>query len=231
VRRRARVQDAVEKFSVVKTLQAIEECNVVILVLDARQGIGEQDANLAGHVVESGRALVVAVNKWDGLDGEERAGVRAGVGRKLGFLDFAEFHFISALHGSGVGLLLDEVDRAFANATRDLSTPELTRILEATVAEHQPPLVRGRRIKLRYAHQGGRNPPIIVIHGNQTEEVPEPYRRYLINRFRRALSLEGTPLRLEFRSGSNPYEGRRNRLTPRQERKRRRLKSFVSRKR
>ena len=231
VRRRARVQDAVEKFSVVKTLQAIEECNVVILVLDAGQGIGEQDANLAGHVVESGRALVVAVNKWDGLDREERAGVRTGVARKLGFLDFAEVHFISALHGSGVGLLLDEVDRAFANATRDLSTPELTRILEATVAEHQPPLVRGRRIKLRYAHQGGRNPPIIVIHGNQTEEVPEPYRRYLINRFRRALSLEGTPLRLEFRSGSNPYEGRRNRLTPRQERKRRRLKSFVSRKR
>ena len=230
MRRRARVQDVIEKFSAIKTLQAIEACHVVILVLDARQGIGEQDATLASHVVESGRSLVIAINKWDGLTKEERDGIREGFQRKLAFLDFAAVHFISALHGSGVGLLLDEVDRAYANAVRHLSTPELTRLLQDLVQEHQPPLVNGRRIKLRYAHQGGRNPPIIVIHGNQTAEVPESYRRYLINRFRKLLKLEGTPLRLELRTGENPYEGRRNPLSPRQIKQRQRLKDFVRRK-
>jgi GTP-binding protein len=231
VRRRARVRDAVERFSVIQTLQAIEACNVVILMLDARQGIGEQDATLAGHVVESGRALVVAVNKWDGLDQAARAAVRDAMDRRLAFLDFAAAHFVSALHGSGVGLLLDEVDRAYANAMRDLATPELTRLLEALVREHQPPLVAGRRIKLRYAHQGGRNPPVIVVHGNQTEDLPESYRRYLVNRFRSLLGLAGTPLRLELRSGANPYARKRNKLTPRQLRKRRRLRDHGSRKR
>jgi GTP-binding protein len=231
VRRRAKVRDAVEKFSVIKTLQAIEASNVVVLVLDAQQGIGEHDATLAGHVVESGRALVVAVNKWDGLDQESRAEVREAMGRKLGFLDFAAVHFISALHGSGVGLLLDDVDRVYENATRDLATPELTRLLEDMVREHQPPLVNGRRIKLRYAHQGGRNPPIIVIHGNQTGDLPETYRRYLVNRFRKVLGLDGTPLRLELKSGSNPFAGKGNKLTPRQARKRRRLREHHSRKR
>ncbi len=230
VRRRAKVDDVIEKFSVIKTLQAIEACNVVVLVLDAHQGIGEQDANLAGHVVESGRALVIAVNKWDGLNPEQRAGIKDAIARKLMFLDFAATHFISALHGSGVGLLLDEVDAAFASATRTLPTPILTRLLEDAVQEHSPPLVHGRRIKLRYAHQGGRNPPIIVIHGNQTDDVPDTYRRYLINRFRKALKLNGTPMRLEFKTGTNPYEGKRNKLTPRQERQRLRLKRFVSRK-
>jgi len=230
VRRRAKIRDPVEKLSVIKTLQAIEQCNLVILVLDARQGIGEQDVTLAAHILESGRALVVAVNKWDGLGGGERALVRDTYDRKLGFLDFAAVHYISALHGSGVGRLLEEADRAVANAFRDLSTPELTRILEAAVQEHQPPLARGRRIKLRYAHQGGCNPPIIVIHGNQTAAVPHGYRRYLVNRFRRALDLSGTPLRLELRTGPNPYEGRRNRLTPAQQRKRGRLVRFARRK-
>ncbi len=231
LRRRARVQDAIEKFSVIKTLQAIEASNVVILVLDARAGIGEQDATLAGHIIQSGRALVVAINKWDGLDADQRDRIKMEFSRRLGFLDFAQRHLVSALHGSGVGLLLDEVDRAYANATRDLATPVLTRLLEAAVREHQPPLMQGRRIKLRYAHQGGRNPPIIVIHGNQTGSVPETYRRYLINRFRRELDLLGTPLRIEFRTGSNPYEGRRNQLTARQISKRRRLKTFTQRKR
>ena len=230
MRRRARIEDAVEKFSVVKTLQAIDACNVVVLVLDAQQGIGDHDANLAAHVLESGRALVVAVNKWDGLDDHQRDQVKGALQRRLAFLDFAATRFISALHGSGVGLLLGEVDKAYANATRDLSTPQITRILEAAVREHSPPTVHGRRIKLRYAHQGGRNPPIIVIHGNQTEAVPESYRRYLIGRFREELRLHGTPLRLELRSGPNPYEGRRNRLTPRQERSRERLRRFVKRK-
>ncbi|MBK1717268.1 ribosome biogenesis GTPase Der [Thiocystis violacea] len=230
LRRRSRVHDVIEKFSVIKTLQAIEAANVIILVIDAHEGIGEQDATLAGHIIDSGRALVIAINKWDGLDPEERERIKEQFSRKLAFLDFAKRHLVSALHGSGVGLLLDEVDKAYANATRNLSTPELTRLLEAAVTEHQPPLVRGRRIKLRYAHQGGRNPPIIVIHGNQTEDVPESYRRYLINRFRKALDLLGTPLRLEFKSGSNPYEGKRNQLTARQIGKKLRLKRFTQRK-
>ena len=231
VRRRARVTEAIEKFSIVKTLQAIDACNVVILVLDARAGIGEHDATLAGHILDSGRALVVAINKWDGLDPESRNEVRTQFARKLGFLDFATLHTVSALHGTGVGLLLDEVDRAYANAMKNLATPEVTRLLAAAVQEHQPPLVHGRRIKLRYAHQGGRNPPLIVIHGNQTDDVPETYRRYLINRFRRDLGLAGTPLRIEFKSGENPFKGRRNILTERQIQHRRRLKEFVSRKR
>ena len=227
VRRRARVSEAVEKFSVIKTLQAIEQANVVLLVLDARQGIGEQDATLAGHVLESGRALVIAVNKWDGLDQDQRARIKTELGRKLPFLDFATHKFISALHGSGVGTLYEAIDRAYDNATRKLSTPELTRLLEAFVAEHQPPSVHGRRIKLRYAHQGGQNPPIIVIHGNQTEEVPASYKRFLVGRFRQVLKLEGTPIRIEFKSGENPYKDRRNRLTERQVKKRKRLTNYI----
>ncbi len=226
MRRRAKIDDVIEKFSVIKTLQAIAACNVVILVLDAQQGIGDHDANLAAHIVESGRALVVAVNKWDGLDPSQRDAIKVAVTRRLGFLDFATTRFVSALHGSGVGLLLEEADRAFANATRSLSTPQITRILERAIQEHHPPMVHGRRIKLRYAHQGGRNPPIIVIHGNQTDVLPESYQRFLIGRFRDQLQLHGTPLRLELRSGTNPFEGRRNTLTPRQERSRDRLKRF-----
>ncbi len=230
MRRRAKVRDVIEKFSAIKTLQAIEASNVVVLMLDAHQGVGDQDANLASHVVESGRALVVAVNKWDGLSKEAREAIRASFARKLGFLDFAAIHYISALHGSGVGLILDEVDRVFANAVRHLPTPELTRLLQDLVREHQPPLINGRRIKLRYAHQGGRNPPIIVIHGNQTDDLPESYRRFLVNRFRQILKLHGTPLRLEFRTGENPDEDRHNPLTPQQLRQRQRLMKFVKRK-
>ena len=229
VRRRARVSDAIEKFSVIKTLQAIEQANVVLLVLDAHQGVGEQDATLSGHVLESGRALIVVINKWDGLESDEREWVKVELERKLPFLDFADKRFVSALHGSGVGKLLGAVDAAYANATRKLPTPELTRVLESAVQEHQPPLVRGRRIKLRYAHQGGQNPPLIVIHGTQTEAVPNSYKRYLTNRFRKVFNLLGTPIRVEFKSGSNPYEGRKNKLTDRQIRKRQRLKKFVKR--
>jgi GTP-binding protein len=227
VRRRARISEAVEKFSVIKTLQAIEQANVVLLVLDARQGISDQDAGLAGHVVDSGRALVVVINKWDGLAGDERERIRREMQRRLPFLDFAAWQFVSALHGSGVGHLLGAVDAAYRAATIDLKTPELTRILEEAVAEHPPPLVHGRRIKLRYAHQGGKNPPVIVVHGNQTAEVPASYRRYLVNRFRSVFALRGTPLRVEFKTGGNPYAGRRNKLTERQRRKRGRLMRFV----
>ncbi len=230
VRRRAKVDNVIEKFSVIKTLQAIEEANVVILVLDAQLDIIDQDATLAGHVLESGRALVVAINKWDGLSPDKRDKIKEDLERKLPFLDFAEKHFISALHGSGVGKLFPVVDKVYANAIRDIPTPELNRILEWALQEHQPPLARGRRIKLRYAHQGGQNPPIIVIHGTQTDAVPATYKRYLVSRFRKALKLEGTPIRMEFRTGDNPYEGKKNTLTKRQVQKRQRLKKFVKRK-
>ena len=229
VRRRARIDEAIEKFSVIKTLQAIEQANVVLLVLDAHQGIAEQDATLAGHVLDSGRALVVVINKWDGLDPDQRERIKAEMQRRLPFLGFADWRFVSALHGSGVGHLIEAVDAAYRAATRDLPTPELTRVLEAAVSEHQPPLVRGRRIKLRYAHQGGKNPPVIVVHGNQVDKVPAAYRRYLVNRFREAFDLHGTPLRIEFKAGKNPYEGKRNKLTARQVSKRRRLMKHVKR--
>ncbi|MEW8625976.1 MAG: ribosome biogenesis GTPase Der [Candidatus Thiodiazotropha sp.] len=231
VRRRARIKEAIEKFSIIKTLQSMQEANVVLLVLDAQQEIGEQDATLAGHVLESGRALILVINKWDGLSQDQREWIKTEIERKLPFLSFARHHYISALHGSGVGDLFGLVDQVYKSAMRDLATPELTRILEALVEEHQPPLVHGRRIKLRYAHQGGKNPPLIVIHGNQTERVPDGYKRYLISRFRSVLKLRGTPIRIEFRSGDNPYQGKQNKLTKRQIQKRQRLKKFVSRKR
>jgi GTP-binding protein len=207
----------------VKALKAIDSAHVVIGVLDAHDTVAEQDASLLGMAVERGRALVIAVNKWDGIPADKRAEIRTGLDLRLPFLDFAPVHFISALHGTGVGRLLDAVDRAYAAAMRELSTPELTRVLEAAIVQHQPPLVRGRRIKLRYAHQGGRSPPLIVIHGNQTQQVPDAYRRYLMNTFRKAFSLEGTPVRVEFRTDANPFAGKPNVLTPRQRRKRERL--------
>ncbi len=206
VRRRSRVSEVVEKFSVIKALQAIEQSHVTVLVLDARQGISDQDASLLGLVLDSGRALVLAVNKWDRLDPDIRAQVKRDLDWRLNFLDFAKIHFVSALHGTGVGDLMVSVREAYAAATRKLATPELTRILEDALAAHQPPLVHGHSIKLRYAHQGGQNPPMIVIHGNRIDHVPESYRRYLINVYRKRLNLWGTPIRIEFRGGDNPYK-------------------------
>lgn len=227
VRRRARVKEAIEKFSVIKSLQAVEAAQVAIMVLDAREGVTEQDASLLGFAMDTGRALVVAINKWDGLTPEQRDKVKRELDLKLPFLDFAKHHFISALHGTGVGELFGSVKRAYASAVREFGTSELTRLLEEAVATHQPPLVKGRRIKLRYAHQGGRNPPAIIIHGNQTEAVPNSYRRYLSNFFRKRLRLEGTPLRIEFRTGENPYADRKNKLSPRQIARKQRLVRFV----
>jgi GTP-binding protein len=223
VRRRARVSEAVEKFSIVKTLQAIEDAHVVVGVLDAHESIAEQDASLLGLVAERGRAMVIAVNKWDGIPPDQREAIRDGLDLRLDFLTFAPVHFISARHGSGVGELLGMVRTAYDAAMRELPTKELTSALEQAVIAHQPPLVRGRRIKLRYAHQGGRNPPVVVIHGNQTQHVPQAYRRYLENFFRERFRLRGTPMRIEFRTDENPFADRRNELTPRQVRKRRRL--------
>jgi GTP-binding protein len=223
IRRRAKVEDAIEKFSVIKALQAIDEAHVVIGVIDGHETVADQDATLLGLVAERGRALLLAVNKWDHIPADQRDHIRNQLALKLPFLDFAPQHFISALHGTGVGDLLGAAWRAAQAALKELPTPELTRVLEKAIEAHQPPLVRGRRIKLRYAHQGGRNPPVIVIHGNQVTHVPDAYRRYLVNTFREAFRLHGTPVRVEFRSDANPFAGRKNPLTERQIKKRRRL--------
>jgi len=223
IRRRSRVSEAIEKFSIVKALQAIEKANVVVAVFDAQEGVTEQDVSLLGLVIERGRALVVVINKWDGLPPDQRKKVREDLDRRLPFIDFAERITMSALHGTAVGDLLPAVERANRAAMRDLSTTELNRELESATTVHPPPMVRGRRIRLRYAHQGGKNPPVIVIHGNQTERLPDSYRRFLVNRFRKAFKLAGTPVRLSFKTSDNPFKGKRNKLTPRQERKRKRL--------
>ncbi len=226
VRRRSKVE-GLERFSVIKTMQAIAEAQVAIMVLDAHQGISEQDAHLLGHILEAGRALVIAVNKWDGLQSDEREWIQTELHRKLAFVPWARVHFISALHGSGVGELYRSVIAAHQSAMIKIPTPRLTRILEDAVREHQPPLVRGRRIKLRYAHQGGRNPPVVVIHGNQVDSVPDSYQRFLVNKFRQVLRLEGTPMRIEFKGSENPFQGKRNTLTPRQQAKRKRLQKHI----
>jgi GTP-binding protein len=220
VRRRARVEESLEKWSVVKTLQAVDDAHVVIGVVDARGEVAEQDATLFGLVADRGRALVVAVNKWDNVEPGRREDVKGQLALRLRFLDFAPVHFISALHGSGVGELIAAVRAAYEAAMREMPTPDLTRVLEAAIRQHQPPLVRGRRIRLRYAHQGGRNPPVIVVHGAQAERTPEDYRRFLANCYREAFRLAGTPVRVDFRSEENPFAGRRDKLTPRQRRTR-----------
>ncbi len=209
VRRRSKVSEMLEKFSIVKTLQALEDANVVLLVLDAHEGIVEQDLHLAGLIIQSGRAVVIAVNKWDGLDKSEREWVTTNIERRLPFLNFANTHFISALHGSGVGLLFKSVKQAYESAMAQIPTPRLTRVLEDAVADHQPPLVHGRRIKFRYAHLGGKNPPRIIIHGNQTDATPNSYKRYLENTFRDVLKLHGTPIVIEFKKGDNPFKDRK----------------------
>jgi GTP-binding protein len=209
VRRRKNVSDVVEKFSVIKTLRAIEDANVVLLVIDAREGISDQDLSLLGFVLEAGRSLVLVVNKWDGLDESVKDRVKSELDRRLGFIDFARVHFISALHGTGVGHLYESVEEAFDSATTRVSTAKLTQIMEMAVFDHQPPMHQGRRIKLKYAHAGGYNPPIIVIHGNQVNNLPQSYKRYLMNYFRKALKIMGTPLKIEFRSTSNPFAGKK----------------------
>ncbi len=227
VRRRARVWEGVEKLSIVKTLQAIERAHVVIAVVDAQADVGEQDARLLGLIAQRGRAMVLAVNKWDGLAPDEREQVRYQVSLKLPFLDYAPVTFISARHGSGLGELMEAVQSAYDSTMRELPTGEVNRVLEQAVEAHQPPAVLGRRIKLRYAHQGGRNPPRIIVHGNQTEKLPAAYKRYLANRFREAFRLTGVPLLLSFKTGDNPFKDKKNQLSGRQIKKKRRLMERV----
>ena len=208
IRRKRSVHEAIEKFSIIKSMQAIERANVVIMMIDARTEIADQDLHLIGYVLEAGRALILTINKWDGMDDYQKELIHKGIDKQLPFVRFAETFFISALHGSGVGKLYDAIDRAYASATKKYSTSDLTRLLEKAVQSHQPPLVNGRRIKLRYAHQGGMNPPRIIVHGNQISKVPSVYKRYLTNFFRKELNSVGTPILIEFKGGdSNPYKG------------------------
>jgi GTPase len=205
VRRQGKVSESVEKFSVIKTLQAIEDAHVVVLLVDAAAGITEQDAHLAGHILDAGRALVVAVNKWDIADTEARATIKREFERKLGFLSFAERHYISAREARGVEALLRSVDAAYAAAMSKLPTPRLTRTLQLAVEKQQPPRSGMVRPKMRYAHQGGMNPPLVIVHGSALNRVPDAYRRYLEHFFTDAFKLRGTPLRIEFKTGANPY--------------------------
>ena len=227
VRRRARVAEGVEKFSTIKALQAIERAHVVVLMLDAREGLTDQDMNLLSHVLEQGRALVLAFNKWDGLETEHRLQVKSELERRLTFVPWARRVTLSALHGSGIQELLDAVLQAWHSANRDFSTPELTRVLTRAFEAHQPPMKLGRTAKLRYAHAGGKRPPRIVIHGSRTETLPESYTRYLANSFITHFKLKGTPVVLEYRNSENPYKGRKNVLSKRQQDKRQRLKKHV----
>jgi len=205
LRKRGKVFETIEKFSVVKTIQAIEDANIVILVLDARQDIADQDAHIAGFILESGRALVVAVNKWDGLDSYVRERIKQDVARKLQFLSFANLHFISAREAQGIGGMMKSVGEAYGAATAKLSTPRITRALMDAVSRQQPPRAGVSRPKMRYAHQGGTNPPIIVVHGNALQQIPDSYKRYLEGYFRETFKLKGTPLRVQFKHGANPY--------------------------
>ena len=227
VRRRTKVNLAVEKFSVIKTLKAIEDANVVLLVIDAREGISEQDLGLLGFVLNAGKALVISVNKWDGMDNDAREWVKSELDRRLGFIDFARIHFISALHGTGVGHIFESVEEAYDSATSRVTTSKLTRIMQMSQDDHQPPMINGRRVKLKYAHAGGYNPPIVVVHGNQVSKLPDSYKRYMMNYFRRSLQIVGTPIQLRFHESSNPFEGKKEKLTLSQERRRKRALSHI----
>ncbi|GAB2579292.1 ribosome biogenesis GTPase Der [Dyella jejuensis] len=223
VRRKARVEEALEKFSIIKTLQSMAVAQVVVLMIDARENLSDQDLTLIGHVLDEGRALVIAVNKWDGMDAYQREQCQRALERRLGFVAWAKQVFISALHGSGLRELMRAIVRAHTAATRELGSSDLTRSLERAYESYQPPLVRGHAPKLRFAHPGGTNPPTIVIHGSRTKHIAPAYRRYLENFFRQRYKLEGTPIRIEFRDGDNPFAGKRNVLTEAQQRKRQRM--------
>ena len=227
VRRRSRVDEKIEKFSVIKTLQSIKESHVCLMLLDAKDSLTDQDLHLLGFIIESGKALVILINKWDGLDEDHKERVRHELTRRLHFAQFAKIRFISALHGSGVGGIFNDILEAYASATQVITTPLVTRLLQDLVTQHTPPLVNGRRIKLRYAHTGGHNPPIIVIHGNQLDSLPDSYKRYLAKAFTEHLGLVGTPLKLEFKSSINPYKDRKNKLSTRQIKRKRRLMKHV----
>lgn len=223
IRRRGKIFEGPEKFSVVKTLQAITLAHVVLFVMDAHEGVTEQDLRLIGFILESGRALVIAMNKWDGMTIYDKKTIKAAIDRRLNFIPFVRVHYISALHGSGTGALFSSINEAYQSATKKISTASVTKILQTAITQHTPPRVRGRRIKLRYAHPGGHNPPTIVIHGNQLTALPESYVKYLANTFQKYLRLTGTPIRIELKNTDNPFRHQREKLTPLQRHKKNKL--------
>ncbi|MCY4330098.1 MAG: ribosome biogenesis GTPase Der [Endozoicomonadaceae bacterium] len=227
VRRKGKVTEIFEKFSVIKTLKAIKDADVTILVLDAREGIVDQDLHMLSYAIEAGSSIVIAMNKWDRMSPDDRQKAKNDIDRRLVFINFVTVHFISAMHGSGVGNLYKSINEAWTSKTRRWSSGHLTRILEEAVKDHQPPLIRKRRIKLRYCHMGGNNPPTFVIHGNQTSEIPRAYSRYLENKYRSVLNITGSPIRIEFKTGENPFAGKKNELTASQLKKRQRMIQHV----
>ena len=222
VRRRGRIGEVVEKFSVIKTLQAVKDADVVVIVLDAHEGIVDQDLNLIGFALDVGRAMVVAINKWDHMERDQKDQIRSELERRLNFIPFVKIEFVSAKYGNGVGNLYKHIERAYDSAMFQCSSSRLTQVLQDATEAHQPPMIGGRRIKMRYAHIGGHNPPVIVVHGNQVSKTPNAYQRYLQNVFRTVFKLEGAPLRIDFKQGDNPYAERKNRISDTQLQKRRR---------
>jgi GTP-binding protein len=227
IRRRARVDEKIEKFSVIKTLQAIQAAAVCLMLVDGQDGLTDQDLHLLGLILEAGKALIIVVNKWDGLEQDHKERIKQEIERRLRFVDFSRIRFISALHGTGVGLLFKDILEAYQASTKKFSTSFLTRVLGQITHQHVPPLVNGRRIKLRYAHFGGHNPPMIIIHGNQLDKLPASYTRYLAHAFMKHLGLVGTPIKFEFKNSANPYAGKKNVLTPRQVKRKKRLMKHV----
>lgn len=222
VRRRGRIGEVVEKFSVIKTLQAVKDADVVVIVLDAHEGIVDQDLNLIGFALDVGRAMVVAINKWDHMERDQKDQIRSELERRLNFIPFVKIEFVSAKYGNGVGNLYKHIERAYDSAMFQCSSSRLTQVLQDATEAHQPPMIGGRRIKMRFAHIGGHNPPVIVVHGNQVSKTPNAYQRYLQNVFRTVFKLEGAPLRIDFKQGDNPYADRKNRISDTQLQKRRR---------
>jgi GTP-binding protein len=229
VRRRGRISETVEKFSVIKTLQAIRDANVVIFLVDAQEGLTDQDLHLLGFVLDAGRSIVIAINKWDGLSVEQKEHVKTEIARRFDFISYAQIFFISGLHGTNVGHLFDAVQEAYKASTQELPTPKLTALLEQAVFEHNPPMVKGRRIKLKYVHCGGYHPPTLILHGNQLQNLPASYLRYLEKFYRQALHMVGTPIRFECKIAANPYAQRREKLTPRQQHSGRKLQKKLGR--
>ena len=227
IRRKSRTHETIEKFSIIKSLQAIDDANVVIVVIDAKENVTDQDLHLLNYAVESGCSLMIAINKWDALDQEAREEIKAELTRKLAFVNYAKIHYISALNDTGIGQLFTTIDLVYASATKKHSTHLLSSILSQAVHRHSPPQISGRRIKLKYAHSGGHNPPIIVIHGNQVDHLPQDYQRYLISFFRDALALVGTPIRLQLKVSENPFKDKPNTLTESQRRQRQRMISYA----
>ncbi|MAS82005.1 MAG: ribosome biogenesis GTPase Der [Legionellales bacterium] len=227
VRRKSKVHDMVEKFSILKSFEAIEAANIIILVVDASEGITDQDTTLLGMIEDSGKSLIIAVNKWDGVEDSDKERVKVLLSRKFSFIDYAQYHFTSALHGSGVGNIFKTINKIEKSLNINISTSEMTDILEDAVSKHPPHMVKGRRIKIRYAHLGGTDPIRVIIHGNQTDKVPDAYRRYLASVFRKRLKLIGTNVLVDFKQSDNPFKGKINILTSRQINKRKRLMKFV----